>query len=240
MRILFSLLLIGLLGRPGLQAQCGDTTHTTLATDGWASCQAAPSPHPARGSGHWIQYDFGYVYTLTHSHIWNANATGETDQGFRDIVVDYSLDGDQWAELGTYELPQASGYMSESGHPGPDFGGIAARYVLITALSNWGDPQCYGLAEVRFGLEAVTALDPVYENPLSVFPNPATDYIEVDFGPVRPQTLRVVNLEGRILQQYTGPNIPTRLDIRALPAGLFFLSVQGQDGRFHSRSFVKG
>ncbi|RMG61198.1 MAG: T9SS C-terminal target domain-containing protein [Bacteroidetes bacterium] len=239
MRISLLLLALSLLLPPALRAQCGDTTHTAQATDGWASCQVAPSPNPARGSGHWIMYDFGYVYTLTHSHIWNGNVSGETDQGFRDIVVDYSLDGDQWAELGSYELPEASGDAREPGQSGPDFGGVEARYVLLTALTNWGDPQCFGLAEVRFGLEAVTGLDPAYDNPLTIFPNPASSYIEVDFGQIRPQTLRLVNLEGRILQQYTGGIIPARLDLSELPTGLFFLSVQGQDGRFHSRSFVK-
>lgn len=152
------LLIAGLLLSLQSWAQCGDTTHTTLTADSWASCQPSQNPNGARGNSHWIRYDFGQVYTLRQLFVWNANASGETDRGFRQVSIDYSLDGQQWVELGSYEFPEASGYNSYTGFAGPDFGGLQARHVLLTAQSNWGDPQCYGLGELRFGLDGVTGL----------------------------------------------------------------------------------
>ncbi|GAB4424912.1 MAG: hypothetical protein OHK0039_42380 [Bacteroidia bacterium] len=219
--------------------QCGDTTHTAAPDDTWTSCQTAPNPHATRGSGHWIMYDLGHVYTLQGSHVWNANATGETDKGFRDVLVDYSLDGTQWTELGSFTFARASGYDSYTGSAGPDFGGRQARYVLLTAQSNWGHAQCYGLAEVRFGLSAVTAIDlEAQASQLEVYPNPATDWLSVDWGDLRPQVLRLVSIEGRILQQYDGL-VPQRIAVSALPAGIYFLSIQDQAGQYHSRGFIK-
>lgn len=234
------LLLLPLLLAPWwLRAQCGDTTHSATATDAWVSCQPAPSPNDNRGSGHWIQYDFGYVYTLTTSHVWNANLSSDTDQGLREVVVDYSLDGQSWTELGTFEFGEASGYQSYQGEHGPDFGEVAARYVLITALSNHGDPGCYGLSEIRFDIDAVTSAKVVAENgPLGLYPNPTVGPLQVNLGSLHPTHLRVIDLQGRIVQQFAG-RIPEQLDVSELPAGLYFVSVQDQDGSYHSGGFVR-
>ena len=221
-------------------AQCGDTTHTTAAADTWTSCQASVSPNPARGSGHWIEYDLGYVYTLETLHVWNANQRGQTDRGFREVAIDYSLDGQQWTELGEYEWSEASGYQSETGQTGADFAGVRARYVLVSGLSNWGDAHCYGLAELRFGLEEVTAADLVEAEgaPLRLFPNPTAGPLTIETGALRPMTLRLVDLKGRVVREFEG-TIPTQLDVADLPRGLYFVSLQDDQGRYHSGGFVK-
>jgi hypothetical protein len=236
-RVFLLLLALGTL--TAAQAQCGDTTHSATATDSWVSCQPSPNPHGLRGSSHWIQYDFGYLYTLTSSHVWNANLSSHTDRGLREVVIDYSLDGQQWTELGTYEWAEASGYQSYQGEPGPDFGEITARYVLITALNNHGAPGCYGLSEIRFDLNGVTSAQVVAEQgPLGLFPNPTSGSLRVSLADLRPTSLRVVDLQGRIMQAFEG-TIPSELDVSALPAGLYFVSVQGADGSYYSGGFVR-
>jgi hypothetical protein len=235
----YFLLLPFLLAGYFTQAQCGDSTHSATASDAWVSCQPAPSPNDDRGSSHWIQYDFGYIYTLTTSHVWNANLSSDTDRGLREVVIDYSLDGQNWTELGTFEFGKASGYQSYRGESGPDFGEVAARYVLITALSNHGDPGCYGLSEMRFDLNAVTSAKMVTENgPLGLYPNPTAGPLRVELSQWHPTHLRVIDLQGRIVQQFTG-RIPEQLDVSELPAGLYFVSVQDQAGRHHSGGFVR-
>ena len=232
-------LLAGLLLGFQAWAQCGDTTHTTLTADSWASCQPAPNPNSARGTSHWIRYDFGHVYSLRQLFGWNANESGETDRGFRGVTIDYSLDGQQWRELGSFEFPEATGYNSYSGFAGPDFGGVQARYVLLTAQSNWGDPQCYGLGELRFGLDGVTANDlEAQPSELLLYPNPVTTELRIDWGNLRPQQLRIVDLQGRIVQQHED-KIPNKLDVATLPTGIYFLSLQDEAGDYHSRGFMK-
>ena len=71
----------------------------------------------------------------------------------QNVIIDYSTNGSDWTQLGTYTWPQASGApFSYYGFQGPDFNTISARYVLITATSNYGDTYSYGLAEVKFNI----------------------------------------------------------------------------------------
>ncbi|MEM9823559.1 MAG: hypothetical protein AAF985_20915, partial [Bacteroidota bacterium] len=62
-------------------AQCADAD-MAVWNNTWESCQSATNPNPERGEGHWIQYDFGSVYTLSSTRIWNANATEKLSAGF--------------------------------------------------------------------------------------------------------------------------------------------------------------
>jgi hypothetical protein len=133
--------------------------HGTYWEDGWVSdidagSPPAASPNPARGTSQWIHYDLGYQYPLAVMHVWNTNENywqDETDRGLNSITIDYSDDGTNWTELGTYSWPQAPGVDTYTGFDGPDFGGTCARYVLITINSNHGDPD-YGLSEVQLNL----------------------------------------------------------------------------------------
>ena len=138
-----------------LNAQCLTDGHSNVWQDSWTSCSLSANPNSARAASHWIQYDFGEPYFLSTSHIWNANQLGETDRGFQNIVIDYSTDGVNWIEWGTHTLSQAPGTNGYQGETGPDFSGIKAQYLLITALDNFGDPSCASLAEVRAALKKI-------------------------------------------------------------------------------------
>ena len=118
--------------------------------DMWLSCQGSASPNPARGQSVWIQYDLGQIYLLTETQVWNYNALSNTGRGFKDVAVDFSTDGVNWTELGTFMWEEASGDTDYEGFPGPDFGNIPVRYVLVTSLSNWGDTGCSGFSKIVF------------------------------------------------------------------------------------------
>ena len=145
------ILLISLFTISDANAQCLTDAHSNVWNDGWVSCQTSANPNTTRGTGHWILYDFGSPYFLTETQIWNANEAGNTDRGVRNVVFDYSIDGTNWIELGTYEFAQAPGDNTYMGFVGPDLTGLKAQYILITALTTWGDP-CAGLAEVKFNV----------------------------------------------------------------------------------------
>ncbi len=134
-----------------LLSQCGDPS-ASIWEDTWRSCEEASNPNTEYEAGHWILYDLGATYTLGQTHIWNTNESDRLDQGFREAVVDYSDDGTTWTTLDTITLTQGTGEAVYAGEPGVNFAGVTARYVLITALSNWGHSTCYGLAEVKFNL----------------------------------------------------------------------------------------
>lgn len=126
---------------------------TSLKEAGWVSCTSTqnPNPNPARaGNVHWIMYDFNDRYKFSTSRVWNYNVENETDKGFRTVAVDYSTDGTTWQALGnTYSWPQAQGLPDYSGFAGPNFNNIKARYILISAIQNWG-AGCSGIGKVAF------------------------------------------------------------------------------------------
>ena len=138
------------------KAQCESGGHSTTVADNWLSCTT--STNAAGRTGHWIQYDFGTTYHLLTSHFWNYNVVGEVDKGFKDIQIDYSTDGSTWTSFGTFSFAVATGGNEYKGEAGPDFGGIQAQYLIITAISNHSADVCSGLGELKINIKNCTQL----------------------------------------------------------------------------------
>jgi hypothetical protein len=120
--------------------------HSTKATDMWLS-----GMEPA---GAWIQYEFDKPYKLHEMWVWNSNQVFESLFGFglKNVTVEYSTDGATWTALaGVAPFTKASGAAGYAHNTTVGFGGVAAKYVKLSASSNWGGflPQ-YSLSEVRF------------------------------------------------------------------------------------------
>ena len=131
---------------------CDEKTdrHSTDPSTSWTSCERIPSPNPVRGDSHWAMYDFGEVYVLNDAQVWNYNVVGKTDEGFKNVVIDYSYDGRNWSELDTFVWKKASGLTSYIGFTMPQFDDIRARYILLTPLDNYSGSDCFGLSEILF------------------------------------------------------------------------------------------
>ena len=99
----------------------------------------------------WISYEFDKVYKLHQMMVWNYNFTFLPEAGLKDVNVAYSEDGQIWKEVNDV-APFAEATGEEGYHyitPVVDFNGAIAKFVKITAKSNYGAEQ-YGLSEVRF------------------------------------------------------------------------------------------
>ncbi|MEM7102730.1 MAG: T9SS type A sorting domain-containing protein [Bacteroidota bacterium] len=140
-----------LLIQTGLMAQCF-TADASIWEDTWASCAQNPNPKAEYGNSHWIMYDLGFARNLSKTWVWNTNDPNELDRGFNQVKIDYSMNGNQWTYWGEMTFPQGTGEAVYGGFSGPDMVGLEAQYVLFTAMSNHGDPVCFGLAEVKFNL----------------------------------------------------------------------------------------
>jgi len=114
--------------------------------------------------GAWIQYEFDKVYKLHEMWVWNSNQMVESAVGFglKDVTIEYSANGTDWIELGDVpEFAQAPGTVGYAHNTTVGLGGIAAKYVRLTANSNWGGiMNQYGLSEVRFLYIPVHATEP--------------------------------------------------------------------------------
>jgi hypothetical protein len=112
----------------------------------------------------WIEYEFDKVYKLHEMWVWNANETFEpaVGLGFKDVSIEYSVDGNDYTSLGTtHEFDQAPGADDYAHNTTVDLSDVAARYVRLTANSNFGGIlNRYGLSEVRFFHIPVRAREP--------------------------------------------------------------------------------
>ncbi|UCC99363.1 MAG: discoidin domain-containing protein, partial [Phycisphaerales bacterium] len=133
-----------------------NSLHSIEPTDMWLSGNEP--------QGAWIQYELDRMYKLHEMWVWNSNQIFESLFGFgmKDVTVEYSTDGITWAALTDVpEFARASGAADYAHDTTVDFGGVVAKYVRLTASSNWGGvlPQ-YGLSEVRFFFIPVSAREP--------------------------------------------------------------------------------
>jgi len=117
--------------------------HSIAANDMWLA---------SGGEATWILYEFDSVYKLTEMWVWNYNVQFELILGFgiKEVIIDYSADGETWTSLGTFELAQGTARADYAANTVIDFGGAAVRYVTLTVSSGHGTMGQYGLSEVRF------------------------------------------------------------------------------------------
>ncbi len=133
--------------------ECGLTDQLdNIADASWLSCATSPSPKASYGNKHWLQYDLGKEHRIWNSQVWNYNVSGDTQEGFQEVMIDYSLDGVSWTNLGNYNWSQATGDSEYSGFSGPDFGGAQLRYILVTAMD--GENGCRGISKMTFASRA--------------------------------------------------------------------------------------
>jgi F5/8 type C domain-containing protein/PA14 domain-containing protein len=123
-----------------------DGGHSTESMDMWLGA-------PAAGEAVSIQYEFPRVYKMSEMTAWNSNSgfEGFLGYGFKDVTVEYSVDGAEWMVLADVEFAQATGTAGDATTTVVDFAGVGAKYVKLTANSNWGGlfPDS-GLSEVQF------------------------------------------------------------------------------------------
>ncbi len=148
----------------GLTGDLHGTDNLTM----WISSKTGSQPV-------WIRYEFDKLYRLREMWVWNYNNLFESilGFGFKDVVVEYSANGTDWTLLKDTQFAQAPSQDSYAHNTTVDFGGVAAKYVRLTAKNNWGGVarQC-GLAEVRFLYTPTYAGDPQ--------PTPAQTGVSVD------------------------------------------------------------
>ena len=139
-----------------------DDLHGTLPGDMWISAGI-----PAT-----IEYAFDRAYKLDELWIWNSNQDIEPFLGFgaKDIVIEHSLDGENWTVLeGVGPLARAPGTAGYAHNTTIDFGGATAQHVRVTVNSVQGFAPQASLSEVRFYAIPTHAREP----------NPAADATDV-------------------------------------------------------------
>ena len=73
---------------------------------------------------------------------------------------------------------------------------------------------------------------------ISLFPNPATDYLRIDLGENTAGTVVLYNTIGAsvLRKQFHSANI--KLDLTAIESGIYFLSIESEDTNFQTRKVI--
>ena len=109
-----------------------------------------------------ISFEFDAVYKLHEMLVWNYNVAVELLLGFgvKDVTIEYSENGADWATLGDAVFNQGTTKPDYTANTTVDLGGVAAQYVRITVNGAYGALGQYGLSEVRFLYIPVQAREP--------------------------------------------------------------------------------
>jgi len=216
--------------------QCFPDRHNTSKDEAWLSCTPSQNPNAIRGVSHWIMYDLGDIQELGKSVFWNYNTPGEQANGIHEFAIDYSYNGINWQSYGNHTLEESGASSFYEGITGPDFSNIAARYILITALSNHGG-DCFGFAEIKVevgDLVSGITTDQISGLKLNVSPNPAKDVLRVSFESISKLNckLLVANSLGQAvlskdLQVQAGKSLE-EINISTFPPGIYLVSIQNR------------
>ncbi len=222
-------------------AQCFMDRHNTTWFDEWISCAASMNPNPVRAESHWILYNLNHPYELYQMHIWNTNAPEYLTYGMQNIAIDISNDGNNWIEVGEFEIPIADGTSTYEGLDLFDFEGSSAQYILITGLTNHGG-SCFGLSEIRIDVAdaPVVSIDEEAVDAAclsaKIFPNPVngtSKAIISSYCNTAPIIYSIHDISGKVLKR--GEILPAsnevELEINSLPivSGYYILSLRQLD-----------
>ncbi|NLT78358.1 MAG: hypothetical protein GXX98_17705, partial [Planctomycetes bacterium] len=130
-------------------------THSTRADEMWLGL-------PVGGEPVYIQYEFDQVFKLHEMWVWNYNVEFDLVLGFglKDVTIEVSSDGVEWTVLDEVQFARSTAKTGYAHNTTVDLAGVAARFVRLTANSNWGSIPQYGLSEVRFFYVPVSARQP--------------------------------------------------------------------------------
>jgi hypothetical protein len=230
-----------------VSAQCFPDRHNTSWNEGWFSCTPNDNPNTERGLSHWVMYDFGNTYRLGEVYMWNLNDNKRLGNGFKDFLIDYSVDGKIWKNLGIFDIDKAPGTSTYEGEVVATLEGDTARYVILTAVSNWGG-QCVGFAEVQFEvLEVTSQMTSQFANDCfstSIFPNPHIEAFNfvVTTKCAGPMDFAMYDHTGKLIKKGTlaeGQSIHQEtVQTSSLAPGLYHLVVH-QEGMLSRHPVVK-
>jgi len=218
-----AVLLLLLVSVSSIEAQCYDDRHNTSIANAWMSCNATSNPHQTRGNSHWVAYDFDEIRQLGEVRIWNINNPDFLNNGARQIAYDYSLDGENWTVGGLLDMPQAEGSGFYEGVVFDELQGISAKHLLLTIISNYGG-SCYGLAEIKLGVEPLSSIqtEDVADIGFEINPNPASTITYLDINKTyfkgRRLRLQILDQLGRVVttqdvDAVSSQSIPLALNI---------------------------
>jgi hypothetical protein len=86
--------------------------------------------------------------------------------------------------------------------------------------------------------QTTTGLNSYLENNISLYPNPANDYIDVRVDELNVTNMEVYDVYGKLINTVNVINNPTRINVSGLATGMYFVRVTTEQG-VATKSFIK-
>jgi hypothetical protein len=90
------------------------------------------------------------------------------------------------------------------------------------------DATCTNVLQIVSKVNIPTGVDTPVGSPMTAFPNPGNDLLEVRLPEGAAGTLSLCNLQGQVLRKQDVA-VGTRMDVASLPAGVYLLVFEGDD-----------
>lgn len=141
--------------------------------------------------------------------------------------LQHSVDGITYSTISTFS-PKGDNSEYEFQHLTPISG---KNYYRLVFVETNGD---YKVSDVITTTVSCDNNEPV----VVLYPNPATDYINVT-GLVGPHEIRIINLNGRVVSAMSTTNNTERIDISMLPAAPYILQAMNSKNKLTNIKFIK-
>jgi hypothetical protein len=156
-----------------------------------------------------IDFDLGGSYLVDGLAFWNANAPGPGQTGIQGVVISSSEDGVTYTPITGAPSTFAQVMSPTSAAEQFSFTAVTASFIRFDVLSNYADPgNLVAFAEVAFsGVETLGVTDSVLAEAISLYPNPASDIINISNNSnVELEGITVYDMNGRIVIQHNVTN----------------------------------
>ena len=107
----------------------------------------------------------------------------------------------------------------------------------IRAYQNGNDNYKAAESVQTFNVNQVTGIDDVFVEEIQMYPNPATDFVVVEFPDAELKQIKLLNIKGQLIKT-TQAHQNLRLNVRDLKVGMYFISIQKGESIVTKR-FVK-
>ncbi|WP_417858052.1 T9SS type A sorting domain-containing protein [Xanthomarina gelatinilytica] len=170
-----------------------------------------------------IDFYLGASYDIEGLSFWNQNAGGpSTSVGVNGVTFYYSLDGTAYLPISGAPTVFAEVFTSVSAPEQFSFPVISAAYIRMEVLSNHGDPDGTGFAEIAFlgeltptiGIKDQTAIA------FSFYPNPASNHVVVTCN-FEKATVEVYDMTGKQVLNKNLNQGENSMDVSALSSGVY-------------------
>ena len=126
-------------------------------------------------------------------------------------------------ENATYEVFPATDILGDS---------LARITTVVVTAEDTSVTVTYRVYFVRVSAEGV---DATHFQAVKVYPVPASDYLILSRSAEGPEILTMRNITGRIVKTILSNERETRIDVRDLHPGIYFISTEGQTLKFIKR-----